>query len=204
MGAAAQTETFVHSFSNNNIDGNLPLYGGLVSDAVGNLYGTTALGGAISAVVVYELSPRAGGGWSERVLYSFTGTGGRNPEGALTFDAVGNLYGTTAAGGANNNSGTVFELSPKAGAWTEKVLYNFGAYSTDGQFLYAGVTLHSPGHVYPLTGTRHLCPSEQVRGGGGSRSGRGSSCRRRAGPGPRQPCIPSLPGPEVTAIFPMA
>ena len=153
MGAAAQTEKFVHSFSNNNIDGNLPLYGGLVSDAVGNLYGTTALGGAISAGVVYELSPRAGGGWSERVQYSFTGTGGRNPEGALTFDAAGNLYGTTAAGGANNNSGTVFELSPKAGAWTEKVLYNFGANSTDGQFLYGGVTLDSAGNVYGVTGS---------------------------------------------------
>jgi uncharacterized repeat protein (TIGR03803 family) len=152
VAAAAQTEKFLHSFNNNGTDGYGPYYGGLVSDASGNLYGTTALGGGdIQAGTVFELSHRAAG-WSERVLYSFSGADGRNPEGALTFDAAGNLYGTTAAGGANNNSGTVFELSPKAGAWMEKVLYNFGANSTDGQFLFGAVTLDSAGNVYGVTG----------------------------------------------------
>jgi uncharacterized repeat protein (TIGR03803 family) len=46
-----------------------------------------------------------------KVLYSFkdNGTDGRAPIASLIFDAAGNLYGTTGAGGATNK-GTVFEL----------------------------------------------------------------------------------------------
>ena len=46
------------------------------------------------------------------MLYSFTGgTDGAHPQAALVFDTQGNLYGTTASGGANG-LGTVFKLVP--------------------------------------------------------------------------------------------
>ena len=52
----------------------------------------------------------------ERVLHSFANdrVDGNNPYSSLIFDAAGNLYGTTWAGGAYNY-GTVFELTPAGG-----------------------------------------------------------------------------------------
>ena len=69
---------------------------------------------------VFELTPTAGGGWTEKVLHSFaTARTGLVPTAGLIFDAAGNLYGTTAYGGAYG-AGTVFELTPTAGGgWTE-------------------------------------------------------------------------------------
>ena len=53
----------------------------LVSDQVGNLYGTSQNGGAQGKGAVFELTP-SGGGWTETILYSFTGgSDGANPWG---------------------------------------------------------------------------------------------------------------------------
>ena len=44
--------------------------------------------------------PQADGEWTEKVLYSFNGSGrGSIPTAGLIFDADGNLYGTTLDGG---------------------------------------------------------------------------------------------------------
>ena len=53
---------------------------------------------------MFELTPQAGGGWTEQVLYSFNyyGTIGDFPVAGLIFDAAGNLYGTTSYGGTYN------------------------------------------------------------------------------------------------------
>src|SRR5258708_7134056 len=150
--ATAQTEKFLHSFSNNGKDGTVPA-SPLIFDASGNLYGSTYYGGPSKIGTAYELSPRTGGGWSERVLHNFqhNGQDGNSPEGTLTFDASGNLYGTTNLGGTYKQ-GTVFELSPKSGGgWTEKVLYNFGPYSTDGVIPNGGVTFDTAGNLYGTT-----------------------------------------------------
>src|SRR6267378_5716767 len=72
--AAAQEEKVLHSFNIDGAGGSDP-NGGLISNAAGNLYGTTVYGGSGvcgSAVpagcgVVFELSPKAGGGWTEKV-----------------------------------------------------------------------------------------------------------------------------------------
>ena len=98
----------------------------LAVDGAGNFYGTTVEGGIHNLGTVFELSPREGGGWTERVLHSFGhGTDGTGPYANLVIDAAGNLYGTTQLGGIHN-SGTVFELSPEeGGGWTEKVLHSF-------------------------------------------------------------------------------
>jgi uncharacterized repeat protein (TIGR03803 family) len=119
----------IYTFTGYN-DGATPM-ASLIFDGAGNLYGTTAFGGASDAGTVFELSPAPEHKWIETVLYSFTGTDGDNPEAALVFDQAGNLYGTTAFGGSSN-AGTVFELSPSQDStWTEKVLYSFAG-GTDG------------------------------------------------------------------------
>jgi len=84
-------------------------------------------GGTGGVGAVFELSPVAGGGCSEKVIYSFSaGTGGGfYPDGGVISDAAGNLYGVTQNGGTAG-SGTVFQLSPDgAGGWRESVLYSF-------------------------------------------------------------------------------
>ena len=51
----------------------------------------------------------------EEELYSFTGKKYPNgPYASLTFDASGNLYGTTMGGGVHGN-GAVFKLAPVSG-----------------------------------------------------------------------------------------
>jgi uncharacterized repeat protein (TIGR03803 family) len=80
-------------------DGSNPDHGEVVFDQAGNLYGTTRNGGAYLQGTVYELIPE-GGGWTEKVLYSFAGPpDGSAPLSGPVFDQAGNLYGTTSGGG---------------------------------------------------------------------------------------------------------
>ena len=144
-------ESVLHSFGADGKDGNTP-YAGLTFDAAGNLYGTTSAGGAYNLGTVFQLAPKEGGTWTERVLYHFkmNGQDGVDPEANLIFDAAGNLYGTTDHGGANG-SGTVFELTLEAGGrWTEKVLHSFGS-GTDGILPQAGVIFDTTGNLYGAT-----------------------------------------------------
>jgi uncharacterized repeat protein (TIGR03803 family) len=110
-------ETVLHRFASGTKDGHFP-HAGVVFDASGNLYGTTAFGGSGPCTdgcgTVFELTPQKSGGWTEKLLHSFTGKDGRYAEAALVFDASGNLYGTTPVGGAYGY-GTVFELTRKSG-----------------------------------------------------------------------------------------
>ncbi|MGC9237993.1 MAG: choice-of-anchor tandem repeat GloVer-containing protein, partial [Thiomonas sp.] len=102
----AGAESVLHSFGAGT-DGNTP-YAGLVMDASGNLYGTTSSGGANGYGTVFKITTAG----VESVLHSFgSGTDGNTPLAGLVMDASGNLYGTTDAGGANNN-GTVFKITP--------------------------------------------------------------------------------------------
>jgi uncharacterized repeat protein (TIGR03803 family) len=137
---------------------------GLTIDAAGNLYGTTSVGGANSIGTVFKLSPpTAGGAWTEQVLYSFaTGTSGANPVAGVTFDATGNLYGTTSAGGTYGY-GTIFELAKSGSGWTEKTLHNF-ALGSDGGVPYSGLVADSKGNFYGAT----------TEGGAGGQSGGGT------------------------------
>jgi uncharacterized repeat protein (TIGR03803 family) len=146
------TETVLHNFNYNGTDGNYP-YAGLIFDAAGNLYGTTYQGGTYFYGTVFELTPTAGGGWTEKVLYSFNNNGadGYYPQAGLILDAAGNLYGTTSYGGTYSY-GTVFELTPTAGGgWTEKVLHNFNYNGTDGNYPYAGLIFDAAGNLYGTT-----------------------------------------------------
>jgi uncharacterized repeat protein (TIGR03803 family) len=146
--AFGQTEKVLYEFTGFN--GSSPV-GNLVFDASGNLYGTTTAGGSESGEghgVVYELSPAEGGGWTETVLYAFTGgDDGSQPLSGLVFDASGNLYGTTGSGGAFDY-GTVFELSPvTGGGWIEQVLYSFSN-SSDGATPIGPLVFDTVGNLY--------------------------------------------------------
>jgi uncharacterized repeat protein (TIGR03803 family) len=95
----AQARAFTVLYNFNGADGAGPA--GLVRDKAGNLYGTTGSGGAYGYGTVFELMPRAGGGWTEKVLHSFNfnGRDGIYPTAGVVQDAAGNLYGTTELGG---------------------------------------------------------------------------------------------------------
>jgi uncharacterized repeat protein (TIGR03803 family) len=146
------TEKILYSFKGGTSDGQNPS-ASLRFDSKGNLYGTTVnggTGGSINSGTVFRLSPNGSGGWTETVLHSFlnNGTDGTGPMAQVTFDAAGNLYGTTAAGGMGE-SGVVFKLSPGAnGHWNETVLHSFGG-SSDGNFpVFSGVTFDSSGNLF--------------------------------------------------------
>jgi uncharacterized repeat protein (TIGR03803 family) len=105
------TENVLYYFNGSGADGDRP-FAGVIFDATGNLYGTTYEGGTYGYGAVFGLTPQAGGGWTENLLYSFgNGTDGLQPQADLIVDAHGNLYGTSGAGGTYG-SGTVFEITP--------------------------------------------------------------------------------------------
>jgi uncharacterized repeat protein (TIGR03803 family) len=122
-------------------------WGSLILDGKGNVYGTTSGGGVYGYGTVFELTPKANGRWSETVLYSFKNDGidGCTSTGGLTFDASGSLYGTSQHCGAYGY-GTVFELTPDSGGWTESVLFSFDV--TDGARPYGGVVIGEGGNLY--------------------------------------------------------
>jgi len=110
---AASKEKVLYSFGPHS--GVLGPTHGLSFDAFGNLYSTTYQGGPHGYGTVWELTHKTGGGWSERILYSFLGEShgdGAFPDAGVVVDAAGNLYGTTYQGGFNG-AGTVFELTHK-------------------------------------------------------------------------------------------
>ena len=142
----AWTEKVLYKFQGGN-NGQNPA-GQLMFDGKGNLDGVTYGGGAFNNGTVFQLV-RQGTSWTETVLYSFCSqsncSDGALPEAGLIADVKGNLYGTTTAGGNNQDCGsngnapcgTVFQLTPPAtqgGAWTEIVLHNFTSGDVDGYF----------------------------------------------------------------------
>ncbi|HSC17370.1 MAG TPA: choice-of-anchor tandem repeat GloVer-containing protein [Rhizomicrobium sp.] len=128
-------------------------------DGVSPLYGETQGGGSANQGVVYSLQPVAGKSfWSEQVLHSFCTeteacglSDGSLPTGGLALDASGNLFGASAGGG-ENFSGTLFELSPgQNGKWKERILYTFCTMGcSDGQSP-TGVLRDQLGNLYGTT-----------------------------------------------------
>ena len=142
------TETVLHSFQGYG-DGAQPTFGDLVFDAAGNIYGTTPHGGQGDRGTVYKLTP-SNGGWTETVVYQFQGgVDGATPYGGVVFDSAGNLWGTTGFGGTYNN-GTIYELVPSGGGWTESVVYHFLG-GSDGANPYAGLIVDQLGNFYGAT-----------------------------------------------------
>jgi uncharacterized repeat protein (TIGR03803 family) len=115
-------------------------------DSTGNLYGATAYGGAYDAGTAFEITRDKAGRWKEKVLHIFNGI----PNGPLIFDVAGSLYGTTYAGGGDNDCGTVFRLRPNAsGGWEETVLHSFIGHP--GCHPCSGLTIARSGNLYGTT-----------------------------------------------------
>jgi uncharacterized repeat protein (TIGR03803 family) len=142
-----QQETVLYSFTGDP-DGGDPVYGNLLMDKSGNLYGTTQGGGTSNRGAVWELSADG----TETVLYSFTGGkdgGGSDGGGAdqsLVMDTKGNLYGVTEGGGVG--AGVVFKVNIKTKK--ETVLYTFNALK-NGEVPTAGLVRDSKGNLYGTT-----------------------------------------------------
>lgn len=155
----AWTEAVLHSFGGPT-DGALP-YSGLAFGSDGFLYGTTEGGGAYGHGTVFSLAPPSvpGEAWTETVVYSFgeRAHDGSQPYGTPVFGPHGVLYGTTTTGGPNvcsqGSCGTVFALAPPAapdGAWTEAILYTFGA-TGDGYHPASSLLIGHDGSLYGNT-----------------------------------------------------
>ncbi|HXW90429.1 MAG TPA: choice-of-anchor tandem repeat GloVer-containing protein, partial [Terriglobales bacterium] len=174
-GSGQWAESVLYSFQGGTGDGAQPTT--LTFDKAGNLFGTTQGGGNYECFIlqgangpaptqycgtVFELSPNGSGGWTETVLFKFNNSNGAEPAGPLTFDAAGNLYGTTYAGGTNSTCslnystngfgcGLVFELSPNGSSgFTESILYSFQG-TTDGYWPLGGVIFDRAGNLYGTT-----------------------------------------------------
>jgi len=131
----------LHAFIDNGKDGVGPK-GGLVFDFSGNLYGTTAVGGAFGLGTVFELLND--GEWTYKRLYSFNGKDGvSQPQAGLILDKAGNLYGTTYD--------SVFELMRSGGKWIEKRLHQFKHNGYDGYECLSSLTMDTNGNLYGTT-----------------------------------------------------
>ncbi|HTT82530.1 MAG TPA: choice-of-anchor tandem repeat GloVer-containing protein [Rhizomicrobium sp.] len=128
-GAQANSFTVLHDFAGPPDDGSYP-YNNVSFDAAGNLFGAANLGGSANSGVIFEI-PASG---TEAVLHSFDGgSGGSDPNGGVTIDPSGDLYGTTTFGGSGdcrNGCGVLYEL---ATGGTYSVLRTFNP-GKDGQW----------------------------------------------------------------------
>jgi uncharacterized repeat protein (TIGR03803 family) len=163
-GSGGWDETSIYTFLG-EVDGAHPESSPVIFDSAGNLYGTTADGGAYGSGVVFELSP-ADGGWIETTLYSFTGSFSgeadlATPVSGVIMDETGNLYGTAFEGGAAGFGG-VFELSPSAAGWTEQVIYAFDSRSFAAP---SGLAMDGEGNIFGAAG---LAVFELLPNGSGS------------------------------------
>jgi hypothetical protein len=155
------TETILHSFAGGS-DGSWPA-AGLAIDRAGRLYGTTEFGGFSSTFcgsgcgTVFELSPPVSANpWTYAVIHRFVpGSAGDGalPLDPLTFDASGDLYGTTLEGRPRSlgYGGIAFELKPPPSSgqpWKEVVLYDFPQYQNDAAYSHAGLIFDHAGNLY--------------------------------------------------------
>jgi uncharacterized repeat protein (TIGR03803 family) len=138
-------------------------YAGLVQATDGNFYGTTWVGGHTGYIscpygcgTVFKIAPSG----TLTTLYRFCSQSacrdGTYPGAGLVQATDGNLYGTTALGGANNNCapytgcGTIFKITPSG---TLTTLYSFCSESgcTDGFRPEAGLVQATNGNFYGTT-----------------------------------------------------
>lgn len=84
------------------------------------------------------------------VVYHFTGgIDGGTPYAGVVFDQAGKLYGTTKSGGAYGH-GTVYQLTPSEGGWSETVLHSFTG-GADGDSPFAKLFLDKYGRLWGTT-----------------------------------------------------
>ncbi|MGZ3371532.1 MAG: choice-of-anchor tandem repeat GloVer-containing protein, partial [Caulobacteraceae bacterium] len=156
------TLTTLASFNGDN--GAHPIYGSLVADQNGDLFGTTLSGGATGDGTVFELV-NTGSGYTFQTLASLDYASGSAVFAGLAIDAAGNLFGAAQSGGAAGY-GAVFELANTGSGYSLQTLASFsganGAYPTGGLVADANGNLfgttqsggaNSQGSVFELVNT---------------------------------------------------
>jgi uncharacterized repeat protein (TIGR03803 family) len=98
--------------------------------------------------VVFKLT-HAKGGWTESVLYNFTGgNDGSGPGSAPAFDKAGNLYGSTPDGG-KYGVGVIYTLIVgKNGQWKQKILHTFTGGNDGSTGSLGPLLIDGKGNVY--------------------------------------------------------
>jgi uncharacterized repeat protein (TIGR03803 family) len=161
----------LHDFcSRPGCDDGAVVWGTLIADSAGSLYGVTTAGGKGTFGTVFKLSPNADrSSWAYRVLHTFCPQGGSYcPEadgfnfgltyaGAASgapYDGQSPLYGTSAFGGASAGNVFILTPSPKKTKWSFRQVYAFCAASNcaDGMEPWLGnVIADSAGNLYGVT-----------------------------------------------------
>ena len=137
VAAGTHALTTLTTFNGNN--GSNP-EAGLIADAAGNLYGTTAWGGDGT---VFEV---AAGTHALTTLAAFNDENNFCPAAGLVADAAGNLYGTTN-GYPGDGDGTVFEVAAGTHAVTTLTTFN----GNNGSNPEAGLFADAVGNLYGTT-----------------------------------------------------
>ena len=149
LAQAAETPLYSFCAQSSCPDGQYPI-AGLVQGTDGNFYGTTFQGGANASGTVFQITPSG----TLSTLYNFCAQSGcadgRYLYAPLVQGTDGNFYGTTFQGGTNNDTGTVFQITPSG---TLTTLHSFCPQSgcADGQYPYAGLVQGTDGNFYGTT-----------------------------------------------------
>jgi hypothetical protein len=138
-----------------------------IQDASGNLYGVREAS-ASNGGGVFELVKKLTGGYFYKNIWQFkkgfpAGVGGWDPQGKLTLDSAGNLYGTTGNGGhffdgcSTTGCGVVYKLSPNpAGTWSETVLHAFVLNTEAIEHPNTDVAFDAAGNLYGSDPNEHI------------------------------------------------
>jgi uncharacterized repeat protein (TIGR03803 family) len=156
-------EAVIRAFTGLGADGANPIgpTATLLPDGAGNLYGTTAGGGAWGDGNVFKIDKTG----KQTVLHSFNNTNGDGsvPNGGLVMDSSGNLYGTTRHGGANG-MGTVFKIQPMRRGYKETVFHDFAGGANDGALPLTGLIQDPQGNLYGATYNGGTCGAQNGNG----------------------------------------
>jgi uncharacterized repeat protein (TIGR03803 family) len=124
----------------------------------GSLYGTAANGGSGGGGTVFNLRPplsvckSVSCSWQLSTVFAFGFGTGEDVTAPVSFDAAGNIYGTTFIGGNTHlcgglGCGTVYQLTKSGSTWTENILHEFTD-ASDGEYPNSGVIVDQAGNLY--------------------------------------------------------
>lgn len=130
-------------------DGQFPV-SGLLQGSDGSFFGTTLVGGNNNLGTVFKLASAGNGGYTNKILKSFTGLNGdgANPACKLILGTDGWLYGTTYNGGSNN-VGVAFKMQTTGTGFTN--LHTFSTASTDSAHPFAGLVQGTNGMLFGVS-----------------------------------------------------
>src|SRR5271165_4992035 len=133
---------------------------GLISNAAGDLFGTTSRGGpnfdSTSFLLtgdgtVFEIANSSTGYASTpATLVSFNGTNGSGPFGGLIADADADLFGTTEIGGTSGD-GTVFGIASTGTGYADTPITLVSFNGADGAYPGAGLLTNRAGDLFGTT-----------------------------------------------------